>query len=188
MRIERTIHNYAIKGHAARRWYVHARLVVGCLARLTDQPIGRCADVLAITSPRMSVQRNLKVAYTYLAGQGFMPDVTRSTRIAIQHYESTGEIRGPKTSAFAKALRGDNNVCVVDSHIARAFGYSEHVARSLYVRVHVTRVVRMIARRQGLTVAECQACVWAGYYRATFPRGKVPKYRIREIELDNVPY
>lgn len=173
----RTIWEYAGRGKAFRRWYVHARLVAARVATETGQTTGRVADVLAITSPRTSVTRNLRVATGYLRGEGLPSDVVRATRAALRHYEATGEIRGPKTSAFAKALRGDNNVCVVDSHMARAFGYRADDARALWVRRPIERRLRRIARMWGWTLAETQAAVWAGYYREAYPTGKVPMYK-----------
>jgi len=172
---------YARGGKAYRRWYVHARLVIKRVAELTEQSTERVADVLAITSPRCVVNRNLVVTYQYLRGQGLPNDVTRSTRSALKHWEGTGKIRGPKTGAFAKVLRGDDSILVVDSHLARAFGYSEKVARSLYCRRAIGSRVRRIAKRFGWSVAESQAAIWAGYYKATYLKGNVPLYNIKVI-------
>lgn len=188
MAIGRRIHKYAIIGRWNRRWYAHARLVVARLAALTGSTRERAADVLAILSPRCAVQRNLLLAYGYLRTGGLGTDVPRSTRAAMRHYETTGEIRGPKTSAFARALRGDNNVVVVDSHVARAFGYRANDARTLYVRKHVAQVIGRIARKHRWTLSEAQAAVWAGYYRMTYPRGVVPLYRVRELPVEGVPF
>jgi hypothetical protein len=177
----RIIARYANDGRAYRRWYVHARLVVKQVATWTDTPVEHVADVLALTSPRCAVTRNLKVTYAYLQGDGFPVDVVRGTRTAVEHWERTGEIRGPKTGAFAKVLRGDDSVCVVDSHIARAFGYDGKVARSMYVRGPIGNVIRRLARRFGWDVAGTQAAIWAGYYRQTYPHGKVPMYDTRMV-------
>lgn len=173
------IWGYASDGAAYRRWYVHARIIVGKLAAETGQPVGRVADVLAITSPKTSVMRNLRVTREYLT-TGVLPrDVIGSTRRALEHYETTGEIRGPKTSRFAKALRGDNNVCVVDSHMARAFGYRAGDARLVRVQKPIERRLRRVGRVNGWTLAEAQAAVWAGYYKATYPTGTVPLYAVQ---------
>jgi hypothetical protein len=188
MVIGRRIHRYAVGGQWNRRWYVHARIVVARLATMTGQTVGRCADVLAILSPRIAVQRNLVLAYRYLRDQTLGVDVPRSTRAAMGYYERTGRIRGPKTGAFARALRGADDVVVVDTHLAKAFGYEAKVARSLYVRKHVARVLGRIARGHNWTMVECQACVWAGYYRATYPSGRVPKYRVKELGNAGVPF
>ena len=168
-------------GWAYRRWYAHARLVVGKLAAATDTETGRVADVLAVTSPRRSVASNLRVAYRYLRGDGLPRDVVRSVRVSLDHYDRTGEIRGPKTSAFALALRGDNSVVVVDTHVATAFGYRPQDARTVWVRTIIGGVLRRVATRRGVSVVEAQAALWAGYYRTAYPTGRIPMYRWASI-------
>jgi len=177
----RIIARYADEGRAYRRWYVQARLVVSHVAGWAGATTGRTADILALTSPRCTVTANLKATYQYLTDRTFRAGIPLCTRVAVAHYETTGIIRGPKTGAFSRVLRGDDSALVVDSHLARAFGYDGRVARSLYVRVAVGKVIRRVARRFGWTVAETQAAVWAGYYRQAYPRGKVPMYDTRVI-------
>lgn len=177
----RTIYGYADAGRAYRRWYVHARLIVDKIAILARQPIGRVADVLAITSPRCSVGRNLTRAYQYLTLGSLPDDVVRGTRVALAYYEKTGIIRGPKTEPFAQALRGDDSALVVDTHIARAFGYDPHVARTKYCRNAIGLCIRRVAKRRGWSVTQTQAAIWAGYYRRAYPTGKIPRYDARII-------
>lgn len=175
------IRDYAKNGTAFRRWYVLARGVVRRLADTTDKPVGMVADILAITSPRCVVTRNLRVTYAYLRGEPLPGDVMRSTRAALKHWELTGKIRGPKTSAFALVLRGDDSRCVIDSHIARAFGYHEKQAALKWVRDIIAAQIVCLANNNGWTVAETQAMIWAGYYKATYPTGRVPRYRMQAI-------
>jgi len=176
------IQEYAEAGKAYRRWYRQARCIIARIAQLSGFDPGRIADVVAITSPRVSVTRNMAVALAYLMDGILLGDIARSTRVAMAHYEATGEIRGPKTSAFAKALRGDDDALVIDTHIARAFGYEPRVARSKYVHQAIGKVVTMIARRRKWTIVEAQAAIWAGYYRAEYRRGRVPLYDISMVE------
>jgi hypothetical protein len=124
---------WATIGRAYRRWYVVARCVIrrladDCISDLPhpDKPgvdandYRALCDLVAITSPRVGVKRNLKFAWGEFIGQERPSDMIRSTRAALDHYYRTGEIRGPKTSRFAKVLRGSDNVCVVDTWMGRA--------------------------------------------------------------------
>lgn len=177
----RTIYGYADGGRAYRRWYVHARLVVDRIATLAGEPIGRVADVLAITSPRCSVRRNLTRAWEYLT-TGLLPaDVMRGTRVALAHYEKTGTIRGAKTEPFSRALRGDDTALVIDTHIATAFGYDPRVARTKYCRTAIGCCIRRVAKRRGWSITQTQAAIWAGYYRRAYPTGRIPRYNVKAI-------
>lgn len=148
---------------------------------------GRYCDVLAITSPRCAVVRNLRVTAQYLA-TGITPlDVVRGTRAALRHYEATGEIRGPKTSRFAEVLRGDDSVLVIDTWMARAFGVDDNKARNKPTRVLGERVIGKIARRHGWSIASAQAAVWAGVIRTHYKAGSVPRYRVNDANW-NVPF
>jgi hypothetical protein len=174
------ISDYATVGRAYRRWYVHARLIVGKLAVATTSDLGRAADILALLSPRVTVSRNLRLAYAYLTEQS-LATVLPNIIIALQHYETTGEIRGPKTKRFALALRGADNVVVVDTHLAAAFGYRATDARLIRVQKAIEGVIGRIASRRHWAWTETQAAVWAGYYRVTYLRGTVPKYDVGDL-------
>jgi hypothetical protein len=110
----------------------------------------------------------------------FLPDVTRSTRAAVEHYRTTGKIRGPKTSAFARALRGDNSAVVLDTHMLRAFKVPIKGPRKAVWNECVKRV-RITARRLGVRECEAQAMVWAGFYRTYYKHGKVPLYKADKV-------
>ena len=183
--IARRVKGYADGGRFNRRWYTHARAIVSRVAAATGCSTNRVADVLAITSPRCTVNRNLAVTCQYLQTGTVPADVTKSTRAALRYYESTGKIRGPKTSRFAAVLKGDESHLVVDTHIARAFGHDERAARTKRVREQILPIVQRIAKRRGWTIAATQAAIWAGYYRAAYPTGNVPRYK-RELISVNV--
>jgi len=117
----------------------------------------------------------------------------RSTRVALEHYYETGEIRGPKTSRFAKVLRGDDSVVVVDTWMARALGVPAGQARNKSTQELAERVIAAVAvRRSGRTLgevwryAETQAAVWAGMIRTHYDKGKIPLFRAADA-LD-VPF
>jgi hypothetical protein len=117
----------------------------------------------------------------------------RSTRIALDHYYETEEIRGPKTSRFAQVLRGDNNVVVVDTWMARVMGVPDKQARAKSTQEWAERtiawLVPRLSERTGLiwTSAEAQAAVWAGYIKTFYEKGNVPVFRTQHVGVDRKP-
>lgn len=172
--LTRTLMQYAHKGRQGRHWYSKARKVVKLLAQARDKPEHYVADVLALCSPRMSVNRSLKVANQYLQSGFLFPDVIRSTKRALLHYEVTRQIRGPKTGTFARVLKGDNSLCVVDTHMARAFGFDPRQAARKWCRARMIKRVKRIFHELNWTVAQTQAAIWSGYYQTAYPTGRVP--------------
>lgn len=185
--LDTIILQYARKGFAYRRWYRLARLTVERLAEQAETSPGRVSDIVAILSPRVVVSRNLRLAREYLEHGRTGADVTRSTRVALKHYEETGKIRGPKTSAFALCLRGDDNAVVIDSHILRAFGISIR-DRKKYVRQRIVSMIVDAAQCLSITPSACQAAIWAGYYKTAYPTGRVPVFRVDKTPDAMVPF
>lgn len=195
----RRCERYALIGHANRRWYRVARAVLVQLQdalpysrRYLDRwSYERLCDIVAITSPRCSVKRNLRHAWREFTGKPQAGDMIRSTRIALEHYYETGEIRGPKTSRFAKVLRGDDDIVVVDTWMARALGVADNQARNKSTQELAERVINSVRyrmSRQHLTrdnvplwaLAETQAAVWAGMIRTHYDKGKIPLFRVAD--------
>lgn len=206
---------YALIGHANRRWYRVARAVILRLSQKnqTDYyragnimlPDNLLCDLVAITSPRCFVKRNLLLAWGEFTGQPRPSDMIRSTRVALDHYYATGTIRGAKTSRFAKVLRGDDSVVVVDTWMARALGVRDKQARNKSTQELAERVIGTVQRRlcfshgvytrplpePGLCsvlvvrwpLAEVQAAVWAGMIRTYYKNGKIPMYRTEDVGL-----
>lgn len=153
--------NYATIGHYASDWYRDANSEIRRFARLFGHHPDYVADVVAILSPRVQVVRNARLAAKYiLFGE---TDGIMAQRVeALHDYEITGEVYGPKVSAFAKNLRGDYNVVTVDVWMSRAFGVNFDTItdnKREYIQTQVTRV----ARRFGCDPASAQAAIWAGY-------------------------
>jgi len=210
---------YAEIGKAYRRWYDIARAVLRRLsdhslstpANLEDIPVQRrvenyerFCDIVAITSPRCSVVRNLRLAWGEFNGNERPADMIRGTRVALDHYYKTGEIRGAKTSRFAKVLRGDDSVVVLDTWMARGLGVKDNQARNKATQELGERVIKHVRRavsRSGIrfapwTMAETQAAVWAGIIRTHYNAGKIPVmgteavglYRNDDGGLSTVPF
>lgn len=170
----------AERGADNRRWYQHTRATIGRVCVFWGWERELFSDVLAVFSPRTMVSRNMAMAVRYMQDGTFLPDVMRSTRVAVEHYRATGEIRGPKTRPFAAALRGDNSVVVLDTHMLRAFKVPIKDPRKA-VRRECEKRVRITARRLGVREVEAQAMIWAGFYRTWYKQGNVPRYKADNV-------
>jgi hypothetical protein len=182
-RVKRHASLLATKGQDCKDWYqfAHAQVIAGAV--ILDVEPKRFADLLAIFSPRVSVTRSIRFAVHYIQTGQHAHDVMGSIRAAVAHYEETGEIRGPKTGPFAKALMGNPTAIVVDTWMAIAYGVDPGKVRSKYVREPIDQHIRSVAKRKGWSPAETQAAIWAGIVRQ---HGRnVPQLFI-EPEVDNV--
>ena len=127
----------AYRGSDAIGWYANATREISLIAFREGWSHQRFASVLAITSPRVKVSRNVSIALYYchhghLDNISVVPNVRRS----LDHWEATGIVRGPKVSAFRNALCGDPDAVVLDVHMAAVFDVpqSQFSRPSVYAR------------------------------------------------------
>jgi hypothetical protein len=148
-----------------RHWYTLAREDICDVAQQKGWDPNRFIDVLALTSPRTSVRRNIRVAMSYMHDRTLPTDVIRSTHAALKYYEETGLIRGRKTSKFAAALRGNLNAIVLDTWMAVAMEIDQPLFSRKWVERYAKEQVRFVADLLGVMPAEAQAMIWAGTVR-----------------------
>lgn len=154
----------ALKGQDGKDWYLETLPSLVMVAEGLGVTVQYLSDILAITSPRVHVRRNIRIALTYITGGGYagvMSGVVQSLR----YYEDTGIIRGPKTSAFAKALRGDGDAIVLDVWMARALNVEQSKLPTKAVKLKAEGRVAKVARQLGWTPAETQAAIWTHLVR-----------------------
>lgn len=167
--------NLAKQGEHGKHWYEHCDHALRTLCRREGWPVIHTAAVLGITSPRVQVVRNAHYTKQYMAHWMLSPDVDTHTRLAgllpmvrsgLEHYENTGEIRGPKTSAFAGACMGDLSQVVLDIWMARALKLNQKDFNRKAVRELATKRVCQVANQLGWQPAQVQAAVWTAVYES----------------------
>lgn len=151
----------AAKGKDWKDWYVRAGDDIASVCAQEHWDFDRFVDVLALTSPRTSVRRNIRVAIHYMQTGQWLTGVIDTTKRAMAHYLETGEIRGPKTSAFAAALKGDLSAVVLDVWMAEAFKVDQRRFDRIPVRAKCNQRIRAAAGRLCWRPAEVQAAIWA---------------------------
>lgn len=157
---------YADRGASLRDWYAEARASIVDLCLREGWDYDRFVCILAVTSPRVSVLRNYKFAEHYMRTGYFLPDMMRAIRASVKHYEATGEIRGPKTGAFARNLLGDETALVLDVWMARALNVEQKVVNRKDNMRTAYRLVGTVAADRGWTIAQTQAAIWCGICKA----------------------
>ena len=168
----------AIMGANNKDWYDIAQASIKVYADSIGANSDRIADILAITSPRVHVSRNIKIMRAYVE-HGTLDGVLPGTKLALAHYEKTGEIRGPKTKAFAAALKADHNAVVLDIWLARALGIPQESLGSKKIHTKSTQRINRVAKQLGWSPRDTQAAIWAGMYLSYHKKPNVPKLQIR---------
>lgn len=150
----------------AKDWYAEAGHEISTICQLEDWRPDIFIGILAATSPRVAVRRNIRITLQYIGTGEFLSNVIRSIKTSVRTFNETGELLGPKTSAFAAALRGDVDAVVLDTHMAALFNVQQSLAfRRKPEIAHWTHVVRTVGSRIGMTGREAQACLWYGHKR-----------------------
>ena len=160
MRQTRTLIEMAQSAIEWSDWYADARREIRQVSRRARWNRRRFCDVLGLTSPRCAVRRNIRLALHYMATGDHLPAAMTNIRQSIQHYEATGEIRGPKTKPFADALFGDDRAIVFDSWMESAMDVAPKESRKQHVRARMTRRLLDVADALGLSPASAQAAIW----------------------------
>lgn len=158
--------DYIELGYPYRRWYSHARLIVGRIAQYTGKPFDTVADVLAITSARAMLSANLRQTIDYLTGQPLGADCFLTKRIALQYWSETGIIRGLKTSAYADCLKGNDNALVLDTHMLRVLQLNQPTEKVTKGKLKIALpVFKRLAKKHNLTICQVQSSIWSGYLK-----------------------
>jgi hypothetical protein len=162
MRTIATLEKFALAGADYRHWYRWARADIrkACAAMGVDPD--EFTDILAVTSPRVSVTRNVRYALMLVENPHVKPhDMMRTVYAAYTYWLETGEIRGPKTNPFSRALKGDLSAIPLDVWMSRALNVPHVQVSRVACRREACKRIRAVARRLGWKPAEVQAAIWA---------------------------
>lgn len=157
----KTLCKFAIDGIGHKDWYRTEAIKLKQCADEIGVPFSRYVDIMAITSPKVHVSKNKKLTDQYVK-TGSVDGIMKATRAALTHYEKTGEIRGPKTSKFAAALKGDDSAIVLDLWMSRAFGIDQSEFSRPAVRKECEKRMLKVCKELHIKPAECQAAIWFG--------------------------
>lgn len=160
MTSSRKLVELAALGWRYRHWYEEGRQEIVRLCACAGWDADHFIDVLSLLSPRKAVRRNVRLACMYMRGVTLPADVTNNVRLSLAHYEQTGEIRGPKTKEFARALKGDLHAVPLDTWMALACGTPNKWTAG--ARRKATRRIWRVANTMGILPAQAQAAIWAG--------------------------
>jgi hypothetical protein len=183
----------ALRGADGRGWYTEAASALQSWADREGVSLDLLTGVLAGTSPQCTVEENVSRTRDTLAllareglgvswqdlhtVKGVPRSVAVSTAKALRREDLTPS--GPKVRAFARALRGDGDAFVLDTHIAKSLGIPHEVCDRAHVRKQADALYRETARRLGWPVAEVQAAVWCSIY--TDVNGGAPAVRLLDL-------
>lgn len=167
-----TLERHAINGMHGANWYKEAAPLLQRRADKLWVPLSQYCDIMALTSPRVRVRRNVEFTEAFLT-DGFRGLVKlrcmETVMLPVRRYLETGKINGPKTSAFALALKGDEDAIVLDVWMARALGVPEGSVNTKQVRNKALPRIRAVARELNITPAQAQAAIWTGVYTGQAP-------------------
>jgi hypothetical protein len=155
----------ALAGKDGRPWYRQTADALNRIAVLAGVSPQRLADILAITSPRVSVKRNVRIALHYVLTGELLGSVLPAVKRALEHYERTGQIRGQKTAEFAIALTGYPDTYVLDVWMARAFGIPQTAFNRIGTRDKCVQRLNKVGERLGWPTSEVQAAIWYATFR-----------------------
>ena len=160
-----TLTRYACAGIDGRNWYRDATAGIGYVADQEKWDADEFAGVLATTSPRVSVLRNIRLSLHFMHNRNLRVVPMRGIRRSVQHFLDCREIRGQKTRSFYHNLMGCPDHVTLDVWMAYALGIDQTDFNTVASRAKATDRVVTVARKMSVTPAEAQAMIWTGYRR-----------------------
>jgi hypothetical protein len=155
---------------AGLRWYDQSLRDARDLSRMLPHGVGlsAAAGVLAALSPQTQWSQNWQYAQKFAlaaslgqkyqpASGGFPKNRDKAWRIA--NGESPDRVLGgPKVRAFWRAIKGDQDACVLDVWMFRAFGLPDQPSQKMYDAV--AEAVCVAAYDLHIRASQLQAIIW----------------------------
>ncbi len=156
---EKYLHYFKV-GIDMKDWYKVAHQDILIASKQLGTHPSYLAGLLAAFSPRVSVKRSCKWATNFAMGYGFMYDVPISVRTHVDKFVELGLVSGPKTGPFHRALLGDRDAIVIDTHMFKAAVFDTRGNKDYMEQCK--NAIRNVSKHR-CSPAEAQAAVWCGY-------------------------
>ena len=153
----------ACDGLHGRNWYRDATAQIDYVSWLEGWDRDDFAGVIATTSPRCSVIRNIRMSLHFMHHRDITVVPMRGIRTSVTRFLDGEGIAGQKTRAFYHNLSGRDGYVTLDVWMAYALGIDQKEFNTVGNRVKATDRIVGVAERLGVAPAEAQAAVWTGY-------------------------
>ena len=153
----------ACNGLHGRFWYRDATAQIDYVSWLEGWDRDEFAGVLATTSPRCSVVRNIRMSLHFMKHRDVRVVPMKGIRTSVLRFIAGRGIAGQKTSAFCANLSGCTDRVTLDVWMAYALGIDQKDFNRIPDRTKATQRVVGVAKRLGIAPAEAQAAIWTGY-------------------------
>lgn len=162
MRHIQSLVTMALRGQDHMGWYATAKLDIEKASDILGVDPVAFTEIMAVTSPRVSVTRNVKYAIMlslepFVKPSGMLGGVFDS----YTKWLDTGLILGQKTRPFANALMGIHTSIPLDVWMCRALTIPHWSLRRKAVFTRATQHVAAVADYLGWWNMEAQAAIWA---------------------------
>jgi len=154
---------YACAGLHGRDWYRNATAQIDFVADAEGWNRELFAGVIATSSPRCSVVRNIRMSLHFMKFRDLRVIPMKGIRSSVRRFVLGRGITGPKTKAFFHNLSGFYDYVTLDVWMAYALGIDQTDFNLVESHRKATDRVVRVGRRLGIAPAEAQAAIWTGY-------------------------
>ena len=158
----KTLTDYAALGIRGRDWYPRATAQIDYVARRAGWSTDEFCGVLATTSPRCSVLRNIRLSLHFMKFRNDRVIPMKGIRKSLNDFLGGKGIKGPKTGAFYHNLAGRSDYVTLDVWMAYALklDQTDFTLKATHAEA-CSRVVR-VGEILGISPSAAQACIWTG--------------------------
>jgi hypothetical protein len=153
----------ACDGLHGRFWYRDATAQIDYVSWLQGWDRDEFAGVIATTSPRCSVVRNIRMSLHFMYHRDLRVVPMKGIRTSVRRFLDGEGINGQKTNAFYHNLSGRNDHVTLDVWMAYALGIDQKDFNTVANRAKATQRVVSVGEVLGIEPAEAQAAIWTGY-------------------------
>jgi hypothetical protein len=143
-------------------WYSEAAAQINFVCRIEGWDSDDFAGVLATSSPRVSVIRNIRLALHVLHFEDLRVIPMRGIRSSVKRWRDHGEIVGPKTNAFYHNLSGRLDHVTLDVWMAHALCVDQKDFNRKATHRTACELITRVGTIIGIKPAEAQAAIWMG--------------------------